>query len=141
VEVRNESCRVRPRVLVIDDEELITYFVRRVLEDECDVVTVNAGREAVARVAGGERFDVVFCDLLMPDMDSRDVHDALVRAAPGLARCIVVMTGGVLDPDLARFAESLPTEVLRKPLERARLRAAVREYAGEPAASRPTDAG
>jgi CheY-like chemotaxis protein len=117
----------RPRVLVIDDEELIVQFVARVLERECDVVTAETGQAALDRIAAGEGFDVVFCDLLLPDMTGRDVYAAMLAAAPALAARTIVMTGGVFDPDLASFVESVPTPPLRKPLDVRRIRAAVTE--------------
>lgn len=56
-------------VLVVDDDELLTKSIARLLRAQgCVVKTANCGEEATRRVAE-ERFDVVLSDISMPGMD------------------------------------------------------------------------
>ncbi|HEY6100797.1 MAG TPA: ATP-binding protein, partial [Anaeromyxobacter sp.] len=74
----------RARILVVDDEQLVAEAIERVLSEHHDVVAVGSGRAALERVAGG-RFDVVVCDLLMPEMSGSDFWAELHRRDPALA--------------------------------------------------------
>ncbi|TMB29249.1 MAG: response regulator, partial [Deltaproteobacteria bacterium] len=58
----------RGRVLVVDDEPMVGSSIRRLLGRDHDVVVVQSGKDAVAKIAAGERYDVILCDLLMPEM-------------------------------------------------------------------------
>src|SRR5207247_1132132 len=56
----------RRRVLVVDDEPLIGQVLLRILRSDYDVSVPKSSTEALARILGGERYDVILCDLLMP---------------------------------------------------------------------------
>jgi CheY-like chemotaxis protein len=54
--------------LVVDDEEPARYLMRRLLEEEgCDVIEASTGRDALQLIRT-EHPEIVFLDLLMPDM-------------------------------------------------------------------------
>ena len=57
------------RILVIDDEPLISRTVRRVLAVDHAVTIVDNGAEGLAAIVAGPPFDVILCDLMMPVMD------------------------------------------------------------------------
>ncbi len=60
------------RILVVDDEEFILNLTRRILENiGCkNVETALNGMQAIEQLTGdGRPFDIVICDLKMPDMD------------------------------------------------------------------------
>src|SRR5207248_4735832 len=78
----------RGRILVVDDEPMVGSSIRRLLGRDHDVVVVQSGKEAVAKIAAGERYDVVLCDLLMPEMTGMDVYADFKSRDPDLARQI-----------------------------------------------------
>jgi FixJ family two-component response regulator len=81
----------RTRVLVIDDDELITDSFRLVLEGEgYTVQTVPSASRALAAVDEAE-WDCAFVDLLLPDMDGLELLEQLRGRRPGLP--VVVITG------------------------------------------------
>jgi PAS domain S-box-containing protein len=84
----------RGRVLVIDDEPAIGRVIGRVLEREHEVSVLTDARDALSRIAAGEVFDVVFCDLMMPGMTGREFFEALRGSNPELAQRVVFVTGG-----------------------------------------------
>ena len=60
------------RILVVDDEEFILNLTRRILENiGCmNVETALNGKQAIEQLTSdGRPFDIVICDLKMPDMD------------------------------------------------------------------------
>jgi CheY-like chemotaxis protein len=116
----------RARVLIIDDEPLFARALQRMLASEHDACGLTDAREALRRMVAGETFDIVLCDLLMPNMTGMDLHDELERAVPEMARRMVFVTGGAFTPRARRFLEEVPNRVLDKPIDRSDLRALIR---------------
>ena len=69
------------RVLVADDEETVRDLMARVLTNgECEVVTVRDGAEAVeVESEGGEPFDVVILDMVMPRKNGVEAYREIAR--------------------------------------------------------------
>jgi CheY-like chemotaxis protein len=112
---------------VIDDEAPVGVAVLRLLSREHEVECLLRADEALRRITGGERFDVILCDLLMPVMTGMELHAELVRAAPDQARRMVFLTGGAFTPPARAFLDKVPNSRLEKPFEPQTLRALVNE--------------
>src|SRR5215471_16165593 len=80
-------------VLIVDDEPLIRWAVREILEDAgYAVVEAGSAREAMVRVAetGGHPLDVALLDLRLPDSDDLSLLRRVRGEAP---RCqVIIMT-------------------------------------------------
>ena len=86
------------RVLIVDDERAIRNSLKEILTDEgYDVDTAEDGADAIRKVEK-EKFDVIFCDIKMPNMDGIEVLDKLVGMGVDSA---VVMISGHGDIDTA----------------------------------------
>jgi CheY-like chemotaxis protein len=96
------------------------------LSAEHDVVAVAGGREVIERIAHGERFDVILCDLMMPELTGMQVRAELVRLAPEQAEALVFMTGGAFTNDARELLAQSSNPFLEKPFEAVHLRALVR---------------
>jgi PAS domain S-box-containing protein len=121
---RRAASAARARILLVDDEPLIGSTVRRVLADH-EVEVLTDARAALARLVAGERFDVILCDLMMPDLTGMDLHEALTRAAPAVAGRMVFITGGAFTERARRFLERSDLPRIEKPFAPATLREAV----------------
>jgi PAS domain S-box-containing protein len=123
------SARPRPgrrgRVLLIDDDPSIAVSVQRLLGRDHDIVCVHTGTAALRRLRSGEHFDVVLCDVMMPEMTGVDLHARLVRSHPAVARDMVFITGGGFTPRCRAFLDSIPNQRLDKPFDAAGLRALI----------------
>ncbi len=117
----------RARVLVLDDEPLVCASIRRMLAREHDVVVATDAREALSWLLRGDAFDIVFCDLMMPDMTGMDFYAELARSNPEIARGVVFFTGGAFTPRAREFLEAVPNARLDKPPAPQNLRALIRE--------------
>ncbi|MFB1483216.1 ATP-binding protein [Corallococcus sp. RDP092CA] len=106
----------RGRVLIVDDEPRLAQSMRLLLEPAHEVVTATRGEDALARVAAGEAFDVVLCDLQMPGMDGIEVYQRLQEEAPALASRVVFISGGASSPEARAFMETVAHRVLEKPV-------------------------
>ena len=105
----------RGRILVVDDEPMVGTVMQRTLGGELDVVSVTSGPAALARLRGGERYDLVFCDLLMPGMTGVELHAELQRLDPALAGRMVFLTGGAFTPATQAFLARPGVEFIEKP--------------------------
>jgi signal transduction histidine kinase len=113
----------RGAVLVVDDEVQLGTAVRRILSAEHEVTAITSAREAIERITRGERFDVILCDLMMPDVTGMELHAEVVRVAPEQAAKVVFMTGGAFTARAREFLDQVPNPRIEKPFEAARLRA------------------
>jgi PAS domain S-box-containing protein len=118
----------RGRILVVDDEELVLRSVKRLLAKEHDVVAIASAKLALALLAGGATFDLILCDLMMPDMTGMDLHRELSRVEPDQARRMIFLTGGAFTATAWQFLSEMDQEHLEKPFAAAALRATVRQW-------------
>jgi signal transduction histidine kinase len=114
----------RGRVLVIDDEPRIGTAIRRTLAAH-DVTALSSAREAIAALEGGAEFDLVLCDLMMPEMSGMEFFEAVTRDHPALARRIIFLTGGAFTPRAQAFLAEVPNARMDKPFDPKQLRALV----------------
>lgn len=117
----------RGRILVIDDEPALAAVIRRALSAEHDVVAATRAQEALDHVSAGERFDVILCDLMMPDVNGMDFHAELERSAPDQAERVIFMTGGAFTVAAREFLERAPNLRIEKPFDHQQLRALVND--------------
>jgi PAS domain S-box-containing protein len=103
------------RVLVVDDEPAIGATLAELLAPDNEVVAVHTAREALARLREDDRFDVIFCDVFMPQMSGIDLYHCLRVELPGLERRIVFMSGGVFTSSMASFLASVDNRRIEKP--------------------------
>jgi len=120
---------VRRSVLVVDDELLLARSLKRLLSPEHDVESAGSGREALALLGNGRRFDVILCDLMMPELSGMDLHAELSRSAPELAARMVFLTGGAFTPSAREFLERVPNPRVEKPFNLEELKRIVRDAA------------
>jgi len=116
-----------PRVLVVDDKPNMLRLIRKVLAADAEVALAASGREAVAALR--ERpFDVVLCDLRMPDMDGLDVLRACRKLRPGAE--FVLMTAYASVPTAVEALRLGAYDYLTKPFEPEQVRSVVLRAAG-----------
>ena len=107
---------VRRKVLIIDDERLVRDALTRLLQTDHEVVSASSGEAGLAALdAGG--FDVIICDVMMPNMNGREVHRRIAASHPGLERRLVFISGGTFAPELDEFLASCPNRCLAKPFK------------------------
>lgn len=113
----------RRRVLVIDDEPLVGMSLRRILRHH-DVEVVEGGLQGLERLKA-RHYDVILCDLMMPDLNGMDVFQQAVERQPSLRERFIFITGGVFLPRARAFVEQTENQCLEKPLEAGRIDAAI----------------
>jgi CheY-like chemotaxis protein len=113
-------------VLVIDDDRQVASVVRRALAAEHDVVVETDGRAARDRLIGGETFDLILCDLSMPELSGIDLYEAVLAARPEVASRMVFLTGGAIGERTRAFLAETTIAIVEKPFTLGDLRRFVR---------------
>jgi two-component system, cell cycle sensor histidine kinase and response regulator CckA len=125
----------RGRILVVDDEPIVCFSLERLLSTEGEVVALTSASQALALIRAGERFDVILCDLMMPEMDAPVLFEEVRRVAPAQAERMVFVTGGAFTVRAREFLESVPNPRLGKPFDVEALVELVRSRVGSAARS------
>lgn len=114
----------RARILVVDDEVMITTALRRILSGEHDVETTTDARSAVELVRARE-FDLIFCDVMMPHMTGMEFYERVRADRRDQADRIVFMTGDAFTTSARAFLDEVPNERIEKPFEASVIRALI----------------
>jgi CheY-like chemotaxis protein len=121
------ATRGKLSLLVVDDEPVIARLIQKALVKH-DVTTANDGREAVA-LMGQHAYDVILCDLIMPEMTGMDVYRAALQRVTPVQDRIVFMTGGAFTQRARDFLQSVPNLRIEKPFDLRHLERTIYEAA------------
>jgi len=113
-------------VLVIEDEPALGRVLPRLLSPH-RVTVVERAPEALARILADEPFDVILCDIMMPEMTGMEFYRELARVRPAIAGRVVFMSGGVFTPGVRSFLDEIPNRCVDKPLDIDALRRLIRD--------------
>ncbi|MBI4868077.1 MAG: response regulator [Candidatus Wallbacteria bacterium] len=118
----------RSKVLVIDDEPEIAAQLGKMLTDAGhDCRTTGSAQKALELLAGGERFDLVLCDLKMPGLDGFGFLEAASRDHAEKFSSILFLSGDTANPRTRSRVEEKGMELLEKPYSRSEIVGKVNE--------------
>lgn len=115
------------RVLFIDDEPILGRAVVRALRGHTVEIAAGGVAGIAAASAPGAAFDVVLCDLMMPDAAGWQVLEAVSAARPDLRDRFVFLTGGAYSEESRAFLARPNVRYIKKPFDLAGLRAVVED--------------
>ncbi len=115
-------------VLIVEDEPALGRVLGRLLAPH-RVTAVTRAQEALARLRSGESFQLILCDLMMPEMTGMDFYAELVKTDQAAADRIVFMSGGAFTVSARSFLENISNQHLDKPIDTVRLRRLVEQVA------------
>jgi DNA-binding NtrC family response regulator len=112
------------RILIIDDEKSIRRALREILEFEgFEVAEAENGKEGLDK-ARSMGYDVIFCDIKMPQMDGLEVLDALNKE--NVETPVIMISGhGTIDTAVQAIRKGA-FDFIEKPLDLNRILVAVR---------------
>jgi len=134
--VANKSDQGKVRILVADDNSTNIEVVSKMLklEDVYDVTIAKDGQEAYdlvkANMENGQRFDVIFMDIQMPNVDGLQ-STRLIRKM-GYSAPIVALTAFSEESNVKECIESGMDEFLSKPIKRPALKHVLKKFATIP---------
>jgi CheY-like chemotaxis protein len=117
-----------PRILIIDDDDIIKRMLRRMLTRAgYDVLDAADGKEGIERFREND-VDLVITDLIMPEKEGLEMIMELKTDFPDIK--IIAMSGGAqMGPEgYLQLADALGAQrTLKKPIAREDLLAAIEE--------------
>ena len=122
----------RACILVVDDEPLVVAAIADTLGLEgYEVEMAKNGREALKKIAA-RSYDLILCDLLMPELDGVGLYRELERQQPSLLQRLAFVSGSTEVPEYASFCERTAVPLLGKPFGIADLHRLVHRLLGDP---------
>jgi DNA-binding response OmpR family regulator len=114
------------RILLLEDRD----DFREVLHDHltsCSfrVTSVRSGVEGLREIMKGT-FDVIICDMMMPQVGGEMFYWAVTRVRPGARQRFIFFTGHHNNPKIKFFFQRVNATVLLKPFKLAELDATIR---------------
>ena len=106
-----------PRILIVEDEEVIRFNLEAFFRDEgYDVKLVSSGEECLDILAK-EKMDVAIIDMRLPQMDGNVAILEARRIDPTLKFIIYTGSSGYVLPQELLDIGLEPGQILRKPLQ------------------------
>ncbi|HEY4184268.1 MAG TPA: ATP-binding protein [Polyangia bacterium] len=125
---------VNRRVLLVDADDRVLRAFARAVDKQHDLLLARDAEEAINLLSSGSRPDVVVADVSPPEAPGIALYRWLVRERPALARSVVFTTPEESTRPSLAAETGLP--VLRKPVSRDTLLAAIAGVLGTGTASR-----
>lgn len=125
-------------VLVVEDDPAVRRLTCRMLSSQgYQVIEARDGADAIQLAQQATSIDLVFTDVIMPQMSGRQVAERISSLRPGIK---VLYTSGYTDDQIAQQGiMSSNIHFLQKPFSTASLTAKLREVLDGPAPTSPSD--
>ncbi len=122
----------RPRVLVVDDNQVNLFLARTLLEKlGCEAVTSDNGRQAI-ELATREDFDLVLMDCHMPEIDGFTATREIRRQRDGrdnqAALPIIALSADVREKIIDSCRQAGMDDYLSKPYNKEKFRAILQKW-------------
>lgn len=87
----------KKRVLIVEDEAIVTELVKAVLEEGESIVDVASnGREALKKI-NSSKYDLIVCDIKMPEINGVNLFYEVKKTNPELSSRFIFITGDPSD--------------------------------------------
>lgn len=128
----------RARVLIIDDDVRVARALARILHRH-DCVIATGGIDGRDILREDHHFDIILCDVMMPDMSGPELYRWLEEKDSATAERVYFITGGAFGDRGTSLLEQMPARVIAKPFDRFEVRSLVeRVAASKPCMTRET---
>ncbi|MEM9454039.1 MAG: ATP-binding protein [Myxococcota bacterium] len=118
-----------PRLLLIDDDPTVRRGLIRLLPGT--VIEAGYAREALEMLEDDMGFDIIICDVMMPDMTGIDFYQILVERHPSLCTKVLLVSGGIFEESARKFVIDHDIPMLTKPVRQQELMTLVDEMMGK----------
>jgi len=115
------------KILIVDDVEANIYVAKGLMTPyRLNINTASSGREAINKVKSGEKFDVIFMDHMMPEMDGMEATK-LIRET-GYNDPIVALTANAVAGQAEIFLKNGFDDYISKPIDIRQLNAILNKF-------------
>ena len=108
---------VNKKLLVVDDNRLNLKVASKCLSAfNFEVETANSGIECVDRINNGEKFDLIFMDIMMPQMDGVETMHKL-KSLEGFTIPVIALTADAVEGSREKYLEAGFDDYVSKPID------------------------
>ncbi|MGB8355790.1 MAG: response regulator [Chthoniobacteraceae bacterium] len=105
------------KVLLLEDDELVSKFIKMALESKgMDVVSVANGVEGIHAIKDAD-FEAIICDMMMPKLPGDMFYLAVERIKPHLCTRFIFISGYKDEPKITEFMKKVNGALLVKPFK------------------------
>ena len=116
-EVSEDLSRSSRSILLLEDDNSTVEVLTQHLEREgFRVIAAKDGMQGLKQVMAND-FDVVICDMMMPNLPGDMFHTAVSKTKPHMAKRFIFITGYVSDDKVKTFIQRIKGLILYKPFE------------------------
>ncbi|SRR5579862_2994586 len=106
-----------PKILLLEDDESFQAIIKDFLESHSyEVVAVRNGVEGVREIMASD-FEVIICDMLMPNLPGDMFYLAVERMRPHLCDRFIFITGLRDNQKVNAFVQKVHGTMLAKPFQ------------------------
>ncbi|MBL7125805.1 MAG: response regulator [Dehalococcoidales bacterium] len=110
-----EAAGGKKKILVVEDEEVVSNICRAALESEGFDVDTVADCRIAQKMINGNHYDLCLLDILIPEMSGQQLYQWLLETHPQLAEKVVFCTGLAIEGNIKKFLEKSGRPLLLKP--------------------------
>jgi CheY-like chemotaxis protein len=115
----------KAKILVVDDEAVISQFVSQILTDEGHEVEAVDSAEDALEVVKSKKYQIIILDIKMPGMSGIELYRRFRKTSPTLAEGVVFITGDVMGASTMGFLSKTKVPYIVKPFDSRQLKTAV----------------
>jgi signal transduction histidine kinase/CheY-like chemotaxis protein len=117
-------------VLVVDDMETNLYVAQGMLDlYDVDMEAALSGKKAIEKVQRGQKFDIIFMDHMMPEMDGIETTKNLREM--GYTGTIIALTANAIVGNAEMFKANGFDDFMSKPMDTAKLGTFLEKWIGD----------
>ncbi len=116
------------RVLVVDDNELNLKIMDKIIKKyDITTVLIKSGQECIDLISGGDKFDLILMDDMMPGMRGTEAFKKL-KEIPGFDIPVVALTANALSGMRESYLKDGFDDYLAKPIDKKELLRVLKDY-------------
>jgi CheY-like chemotaxis protein/anti-sigma regulatory factor (Ser/Thr protein kinase) len=109
-------------ILIVEDEAILAAGLARLLRRDGHTVDLAANGSLALAKLDERAYDLILCDVRMPELDGPTLYRLLARQQPDLCSRVIFLTGDTLEPATQSFLEQSGAPCLTKPFRIAEAR-------------------
>lgn len=109
------------KILVVDDNNVNLKVIKRLLVDyNANIDTVTNGQDCIDKINNGEKYDLIFMDIMMPKMDGVTTLNKL-KELTGFEIDTIALTADAIDGQKEKYLQDGFNDYLAKPIQKKEL--------------------
>jgi len=108
----------KPKILVVDDEDIDLDMVEEILQDHYDVTKARSGKEALGLFYQGLVPELILLDLMMPEMDGWSTYNRIKAIGDLHDTPIAIFTASSDPKDMKKAQEIGAVDYIKKPYDK-----------------------